>query len=67
MSREGDEWLLVSQECLISSLSLHVQDGLSSLYVASQEGHTEVVDVLVKAGADVNQATTKVCEHISYF
>ena len=28
------------------------------MYVASQEGHTEVVDVLVRAGADVNQATT---------
>ena len=65
MSREGDEWSVVSQECLMSHLT--VQDGLSALYVASQEGHTEVVDVLVKAGADVNQACTKVCEHISYF
>ena len=37
-----------------------IQDGLSSLYAASQEGHTDVVDVLVNAGADANQATTKV-------
>ena len=65
MSWEGDELSLVSQECLISSLA--VQNGTSPLYVASQEGHSEVVDVLVKAGADVNQAWTKVCEHISYF
>ena len=43
--------------------SLTVQDGLSPLYVASCNGHTEVVDVLVKAGADVHQATkVRVCE-----
>lgn len=34
-----------------------VQDGLNTVYVASQEGHTEIVDVLVRAGANVNQAT----------
>ena len=28
------------------------------MYVASQEGHTEVVDLLVQAGADINLATT---------
>ena len=33
---------------------------MNPLYVASQEGHTDVVDILVKAGADVNQATTEV-------
>ena len=32
-----------------------VQDGFSPLYVASQEGHTDVVDLLLKAGADVHQ------------
>ena len=37
-----------------------VQGGASPLHVASQKGHTEVVDVLVKAGSDVDQATTKV-------
>ena len=30
------------------------------MYVASQNGHYEVVDMLVKAGADVNQACTTV-------
>ena len=45
------------QECLLSSLSLYIlQNGASPLYVASQNGHTDIVDVLVKAGADVHQA-----------
>ena len=30
------------------------------MYVASGNGHTDVVDVLVKAGADVNQIITEV-------
>ena len=42
--------------------NLTVQGGFSPVYVASQNGHTDVVDVLVKAGADVNQVTTKVCQ-----
>ena len=42
--------------------SLTVQGGFSPVYVASDKGHTDVVDVLVKAGADVNQALTKVCQ-----
>ena len=33
-----------------------VQDGVGPLYVASQEGHTDIVDLLLKAGADVHQA-----------
>ena len=36
------------------------QNGASPLYVASQEGHTEVVDMLLSSGADPNLAT-KVC------
>ena len=35
-----------------------VQNGLSPVYVASQEGHTEVVDLLIQAGADIHLATT---------
>ena len=35
-----------------------VQDGISLVYAASQNGHTEVVDLLVQAGADINLATT---------
>ena len=33
------------------------QDGISPLYVASQEGQTEVVDSLLKNGADPNHTT----------
>ena len=40
-----------------------MQDGISPMYAASHEGHTEVVGLLVQAGADVHLATTKV--HVS--
>ena len=45
---------------LISVTSFTVQDGFSPLHVASQNGHTDVVDLLVRAGADVHLATTEV-------
>ena len=35
-----------------------MQDGVSPVYVASQNGHTEVVDLLVQAGANIHLATT---------
>ena len=38
------------------------QDGCSPLFVASLKGHTDVVDLLVKEGADVNLTTTEVIE-----
>ena len=28
------------------------------MYAASQNGHTDIVDLLVQAGADINLATT---------
>ena len=34
------------------------QDGYSPVYAASQNGHTEVVDLLVQAGADIHLAST---------
>ena len=34
-----------------------VQNGHSPLYMASSQGHTEVVDELLKHGADPNMAT----------
>ena len=40
--------------------SLTVQNGASPLYVASEYGHSDVVDILLQAGADVHKATTKV-------
>ena len=36
----------------------HTQNGASPVYVASQNGHTEVVDLLVQARADIHLATT---------
>ena len=51
--------------CIV--LSLNVQDGVSPLYAASQEGHTEIVDLLVRAGADINQATTKVHTEVTEY
>ena len=36
----------------------HTQNGISPMYVASQNGHTEVVDLLVQARADIHLATT---------
>ena len=47
--------------CFNAVHPITIQNGASPLYVASQEGHTDVVDILVKAGADVNQANTVVC------
>ena len=45
---------------LLYLLLTHVQNGGSPLYAASQEGHTDVVDILIEAGADVHQARTTV-------
>ena len=41
-----------------------IQNGFSPLYFASQNGHTDVVDILLRKGADVNQITTnEVCAY----
>ena len=34
------------------------QNGMSPVFVASEEGHTDVVELLVQAGADIHLATT---------
>ena len=41
-----------------------MQNGISPVYAASKNGHTEVVDLLVQAGANIDQATTKVHIHV---
>ena len=43
---------------LIAHLSSTLQDGYTPLYVASQNGHTSIVDVLLRNGADPNLALT---------
>ena len=50
---------LLSQKATGYKKCISVQDDISPLYVASQEGHTDVVDILLRSGADVHQ-TTKV-------
>ena len=51
--------MLVQHKYLfLLSFFTSMQDGLSPVYVASYNGHTEVVDLLVQAGADIHLATT---------
>ena len=59
----------VCKSCSLTALLLLllcIQNGGSPLYAASQEGHTDVVDILLRKGADVNQTTTsEVCATIN--
>ena len=55
--------VLIVFHTLIIICCCQSQDGYSPVYVASWKGHTEVVDLLVQAGADIHLATTKV--HVS--
>ena len=41
----------------ITSLSV-LQDGTTPLFMASQEGHVSIVDILLRNGADPNLAKT---------
>ena len=43
---------------MYSIVSSTVQDGLSPLYVASHEGHSQIVDILLLKGADPNLTCT---------
>ena len=44
-------------------LFLDAQNGVSPLYAACQKGHSNIVDILVEAGADV-EATTVVKQQL---
>ena len=48
--------------CLLSIICslFYIQDGTTALFIASQEGHTSVADVLLRHGADPNLA-----DHVS--
>ena len=35
-----------------------LQEGISSLYIASQEGHLQVVQLLIEYGAPLNQVNS---------
>ena len=43
------------------------QNNTTPLYVASQEGHHDVVKTLLGAGADVNVTTSDVSDVIYYY
>ena len=50
--------------CTLPSIEvLYTQDGFTPVYAASQEGHGDIIDILVRAGADVNQEMTVVSFH----
>ena len=52
---------------MIVYLSTVSQDGATPLFMASQEGHSDVVNVLLKNGADPNLADTVSTEYyLSY-
>ena len=51
-------WWICCIEIIFHSFCL--QNGISPLYVACMKGHTAVVHILIKAGADIHQAT-EVC------
>ena len=45
---------------MIQNVTLCLQNGFSPVYAASQNGHTDVVDLLVQAGADIHLAVPEV-------
>ena len=45
---------------MTQNVTLCLQNGCSPVYVASQNGHTDVVDLLVQAGADIHLAVHEV-------
>ena len=50
-----------SYRCIKASLlCVLLQNGCSPVCAASEKGHTEVVDLLVSAEADIHKATTTV-------
>lgn len=59
------DWEAYMSTCTIhvhSTFSSLIQDGLSPLYVAGEEGHTDVVDILLKSGVDPRYGD-RVCQY----
>ena len=47
-------------------MSCSLQDGRSPLHIAIEKGHTDVVDILVKHGANVDTKTKIVIHTCAY-
>ena len=45
---------MVVHDSGLSCSSLHVQTGQTALYIASLEGHDQIVELLLRREADVN-------------
>ena len=54
----GTEKALIKQNQSPIKVYSFVQDGMTPLYIACSEGHNLIVDILLKSGANVNQACT---------
>lgn len=50
-------WYKYAQH-IVALCMIAVQDKWTALHVAARNGHTAVVEILIKAGADVNVAST---------
>ena len=53
---------LVHFNIIVRSKLSCTQNGASPVCAASHEGHTDVVELLVQAGADIHLATTEVSD-----
>ena len=47
-------YIMHIHQYMINYVSLHAQDGRTALYLASQEGHVAVVELLLQEHADVH-------------
>ena len=65
LMRKGLGHISIRGMCNMIKISFALQRGFSPLHAASQNGHTDVVDLLVKAGAEIDMATTEVRTHKS--
>ena len=49
--------IFLTRQCTVYVILPLTQDGTTPLHIASQEGHSEVVSILIRNGSDTNLAT----------